>query len=169
VGRSEEGKGAQGTRRGIGEGRTVVWQMSQHTSKPLQGLYCIKREAVMQQLGSRIVPTLYTQPDQQMYGRSASVLTGAHPCASPPGPRLTPHLLTQLPEAVLHELHLLLPLLAAQAAHHNALAGGDLLVTRVHQVGQGLKRVAGSQASVPAGCVRGQIVITYEVTIMTAH
>jgi hypothetical protein len=61
------------------------------------------------------------------------------------------HTLTQLPEAVLHEFHLLLPLLAAQPAHHDALAGGDLLVTRVHQVGQGLKRVAGSQASVPGG------------------
>jgi len=56
---------------------------------------------------------------------------------------------TQLPEAVLHELHLLLSLLAAQAAHHDALAGGDLLVARVHQIGQRLKGVAGSQAGVP--------------------
>lgn len=41
-------------------------------------------------------------------------------------------LLTQFSEAVLHEFHLLLPLLAAQASHHYALAGGDLLVTSVH-------------------------------------
>lgn len=64
--------------------------------------------------------------------------------------------LTQLPEAVLHEFHLLLSLLAAQAAHHYALAGGDLLVARVHQVGQRLKRIAGSQPSVPESAARGR-------------
>ena len=54
--------------------------------------------------------------------------------------------LTQLLQAELHERHLQVALRGAQAPHHDALAGGDLLVARVHQVAQGLKAVGGIQA-----------------------
>ena len=58
---------------------------------------------------------------------------------------------TQLLKAEAHDLHLQLALAAAQAPHDDALAGGDLLVPRVHQVGQGLEGVGGAQPGVPAG------------------
>ena len=52
---------------------------------------------------------------------------------------------TQFLQAELHERHLKVALRAAEAPHNNSAARGDLLVARVHQVGQRLKRVAGSQ------------------------
>jgi hypothetical protein len=48
---------------------------------------------------------------------------------------------TELVEAEAHQLHLALALLAAQPRHHDAFARCNLLVARVHEVGQRLERV----------------------------
>jgi hypothetical protein len=58
----------------------------------------------------------------------------------------TPRAPTQFLQAEAHEVDLQVALGRAQAPHDDAPAGGDLLVPRVHQVGQRLEGVGGVEA-----------------------
>ena len=56
---------------------------------------------------------------------------------------------TQLGKAEAHEVGLQLPLLGTEAAHDDAFAAGDLLVSGVDQVGQRLEGVGCAEPCVP--------------------
>ena len=56
---------------------------------------------------------------------------------------------TQLGKAEAHEVRLQLALLGTEAAHDDAFAAGDLLVSGVDQVGQGLEGVGCAEPCVP--------------------